>query len=320
MFKILNIDPEQYSKEAQWILEGVGKYVGKRLSRRELIEEITDYDALILRFAHKIDRAILKNACNLKIIGTNVTGIDHIDHEYLADLGIKLVFLRNSSEQLKNIQSTAELAWGLLLGLIRRIPWAREGPIWGEWNREQYLGTDLKGKTIGILGFGRIGEKVSEYAIAFGMNVMAFTLPPFPNNPHVEFIVDEEEFFNRCEMLMIHLPLNSITDHFINEKRIKMLPHGAAIVNTARGAIIEEGALLAALENGSISGAAIDVMERELDPKFLDNNPLVSYAKKSNNLIITPHIGGATNESWKRTECIIASEVCAYMKSLQQDM
>jgi len=218
-----------------------------------------------------------------------------------------------NSTALETITATAELAWGLLLSLVRAIPYAHHDVVFMKhWNRDAWKGYELKDKKLGILGFGRLGKIVAEYGTAFGMEVLA-------NDPNVDFEtissrnvtpVSFDELFKNSDILSIHIPLNEGTTKLIGADEFKLMKPIAYLINTSRGEVLDEAALLKALENKQIAGAGIDVMTNEhANGEFLKNNPLIEYAGKHANLLIVPHIGGATYDSMAKTEIFIANKV-----------
>ena len=174
MINILNAEPLNYSSEARKILESLGNIDEKLLKRNELLSCISEYHVLIIRFGFQIDEEIIEAGKNLKVIVTATTGLDHIDTEYATSKSIKIISLQGEKEFLSSIPATAEYTWGLLLALMRRIPSAFESVKRGFWNRDEFRGHNLAGRKLGILGLGRIGERVALYGLAFEMNVLAF--------------------------------------------------------------------------------------------------------------------------------------------------
>jgi D-3-phosphoglycerate dehydrogenase len=310
--RILNLEPENYSAEALAVLQLLGEVEGGPLRREELLDCIGQYDVLIVRLAHQIDRAVLDRAGRLRAIVSATTGLDHIDVDYAASKGIAVLSLRGETDFLRRIPATAEHTWALLLALVRRIPAAHASVLAGEWQRDRFRGADLAGKTLGLLGLGRIGEKVAGYAQAFGMQVLA--CDPYRRGwiPGVERLADQAELLRRSQILSVHVPLNAETEGLIGAAELALLPVGALLVNTSRGQVLDEAALLAALESGHLGGAALDVLADERQANLVES-PLVRYARTHDNLILTPHIGGATRESMAATEIFMAHKLRAFL-------
>ena len=308
MFKALNLDPEKYSGRALSALEKVAD-VDSFYSDQILEEIIGCYDILLLRFSRKIDSELLSKAKRLKVIACNATGVDHIDTDACSQRGIKVLSLKGETEFLDSIHATAELSWGLLLSTVRKIPSAHNQIIKGEWDRDQFLTSELFGKTIGILGFGRIGKKIANYARAFGMEIKAYD-PKVTDYPtYIQACSSLEDLVRSSDILSVHASYDSSTHHLVDSTLLALLPEGAIFINTARGGLVDEEALLSLLQSGHIGAAGLDVLNNENKPNFLNNNPLIDYARENENLVLVPHIGGVTKESWEKTELFMAQKI-----------
>jgi D-3-phosphoglycerate dehydrogenase len=252
----------------------------------------------------------------LKVIATNATGTDHIDLAYAEKKGVEVISLKGEYEFLRNIHATAELTWGLILAGIRKIPTAFDSVKQLEWDRNRFLGNELFGQRLGIIGLGRIGEKIANYAQAFGMNVIAYDVIPDKalKYPFVTMCSTLSECINNSDILTVHVPLNDDTNKLIGRNEISLMKNNSFLVNTSRGAIVDGEALLEALTTNRIAGAALDVLEGEGVDGFVKENSLVRYASGNENLLITPHIGGVTFQSWEKTELFIAEKVKHYLQ------
>ena len=316
--KILNVEPRGYSDEARKILSRAGTVIECECSRAELKMAIRDAHVLILRFGHRIDGEILAQAKELKIIAVAATGVDHIDVEEAHRRGITVVSLKGERKFLDSIYATAELTWGLILAAVRHIPSAAAAVQEGRWQRDPFQGNELFGKTLGIVGYGRIGQKVARYALAFGMKVKVYD-PYVPvTDRRIKNVSSLLSLVSGVDILTIHVPLTKETTGLVNRSVFKRLRKGAFLVNTARGAVIEEDALLAALAQGQLGGAALDVVCQEHQPALLKKSKILAYARKHPNLLITPHIGGITRESWEKTEIFIARKIIRVIKKLAE--
>ena len=304
--KICILEPQDYSPESIAIYKDLGE-VSLDFADR------TTADIIVIRLAYKLTKDFLDECKNLKIIACPTTGLDHIDLAECEKRGIKVVSLKGETKFLETITATAELAWGLLLGLVRQIPHAHHDVVFNKnWNRDSWKGFELKNKKLGILGFGRLGKIVAEYGAAFGMEVLA-------HDPQVDFASIEErnvtpmsfdELFKNADALSIHIPLNESTTKLIGSNELKLMKPTAYLINTSRGEVIDEQALVKALENKQLAGAGLDVMSGEhANGEFLRTNPLIDYAAKHTNLLVTPHLGGATYDSMAKTEIFIANKV-----------
>lgn len=313
MIKILNAEPLEYSPIAESILSNIGVVISQDMDRNELIKQIGDFDILIVRLRNRIDKEILSYARKLKIIVTATTGLDHIDIVTANAKGIAILSLKGEVEFLRNIPATAEHTWGLLLSLVRKIPWAYQSVLQGIWERDQFRGYDLANRTLGIVGMGRIGEKVARYGLAFGMNVIAFD--PYRTN-WIEGVVSAKSLESLCiqsEILSLHVPLNSETNNMFGKTEFEHLPKDALLINTSRGSVLDEIALIEALESGHLAGAALDVISDEIKPIRNITDLLINYSKSHSNLLLTPHIGGATIDSMHATEIFMAQKVVNFV-------
>jgi D-3-phosphoglycerate dehydrogenase len=309
-FKILNIDPKDYSKEARTIVNEFAIMDELVLNRDELLNCINNYDGLITRFSHILDKEILKKASNLKVIGTATTGLNHIDVEAAQQMNIKIISLNGEREFLNNIHATAEFTWGLILSLIRKIPFATYEVLNYDWDRDLFKGTELNDHTLGIIGYGRIGSKIAKYAICFGMNVKVYDPFVKSSDLKVEF-VSLENLLSSSDIITVHVPYQESTINLLGKNEFDLLKKNCYIINTSRGGIIDEDILYNYLINGGIAGAALDVVKDEYmqDKKWLKTNKLIEYSRNHHNLIITPHLGGATWESMTKTEIFIANKL-----------
>jgi D-3-phosphoglycerate dehydrogenase len=312
MTKILNLEPKGYSPEARSILESFATVDEQRMTRTELLDTIGDYDALIVRLDYTIDKEVFEHADNLDAIATATTGLNHIDTEAAADHGVEVICLRGEREFLNSIYATAEHAWALLLACIRNLPAATTHVVEGGWNRDQFKGHEVHDATLGVLGYGRLGSKVAKYGDAFGMDVMAHD-PNVSNGKYATF-VGFDELLQRADYLSIHVPYNESTEKLIGTSELALMKEGSYLVNTSRGEIIDEEALLTSLESGQLAGAALDVLRGEYtdEQDWVKTDPLVEYAESHSELIITPHIAGATYESMEKTEIFIAEKLSSH--------
>lgn len=318
-YNILNAEPLNYSEDAHALLNQLGTVVAKEMSRSQIIDELNAYDVLIVRLAHQIDREIMDAAPNLKVIVTATTGLDHIDLKYARSRGITVLSLQGETSFLRSITATAEHTWALLLGLLRQLVSASAAACSGNWDRDAFRGHELCGKRLGLIGLGRIGEMVARYGQAFGMDVGAYD--PFINDwaEDVWQASALSDLLVRSDVLSLHVPLNAETTGMIGAPEMKSLPPGAVLINTSRGRLIDEAALLQALKSGRLAGAALDVIADERDADRRIDSPLLNFARKSKNLLITPHIGGATYESMAKTEVFMARKLVKFIDTTEKE-
>jgi len=316
--KILNAEPDGYPEEAKHILSEFGHLTSYHCNRTELMKEIVDTDILITRLGNFLDAEILNKAKSLRVIVSATTGTNHIDLKLANLKKIQVLTLKGENEFLRSITATAEHTWCLLLSLLRNLVSASESVKSGYWSRDSYIGTQLSGKTIGIIGFGRLGRIIAEYGRAFRMKVLYFDPYIFEVNDLAEK-VDFSTLLAISDVVTVHVSYSGLTHHLINYSAFNLMKPSAVLINTSRGEIINEAALLSSLEDGLIAGAAIDVLDNEvnIEAERLRYHPLVKFSQKSSNLIITPHIGGATSESMESVEIFMAQKTARYLQSLQ---
>lgn len=310
------LDSDAYSPEAIKFYKSLGRvWLWDKISASQKKKILPGVDIIVTRL-NFVKKDLIDKTPNLKIIASNTTGLNHIDVDYAKEKGVKIISLRGHKGFLREITSTAELTFGLMFALIRNIPEAFEDVKKGNWDRNTFRGHQLRGMTLGILGFGRLGKIVARYARAFGMNIIA-------HDPNVsnKFIarqgvgpVSMKQLFKDSDILTVQVLLVPQTKNLITASHLKLMKPTAYLINTARGEIIKKGSLVMALKKKWIKGAAIDVMwDESLDGKHLKKDPLWAYAKKNNNILIVPHIGGAAYEAMHTTENYIANLVKAYI-------
>lgn len=272
------------------------------LPHEELLKIIPDYSALVVRSQTKVGADVIAVAKKLKAIGRAGVGVDNVDVDAATRRGIVVMNTPGG-----NTVSTAEHAFSLLVSVARKIPQADASVKSGKWDRKSFQGVELNGKTLAVLGMGRIGTEVAKRARAFGMHVLAYD--PYlsearANSLQVELIEDLDEALPRADFVTMHMPLTDETRHMLDARRLALLKKGARIVNCARGGLVDEKALAEALGSGHIAGAAIDVFEQEPPP---EENPL----RKAPNIVFTPHLGASTAEAQESVGIEIAHTIKA---------
>jgi len=273
------------------------------LKPETLKEIIKEYDALIVRSATKVTKEIIEHAEKLKVIGRAGVGLDNVDLESATQKGI--IVMNTPSG---NTISTAEHTFSMMLALSRNIPQANASTKAGEWKRSKFMGVELYNKVLGIIGLGRIGTEVAKRAISFGMKVIAYD--PFLSRQIAQQIgveiVEFKELLKQSDYITIHTPLTEETKHMLSDEEFKIMKKGVRIINCARGGIIDEKALVSALKEGRVAGAALDVFEKE--PPDKDNELL-----KMDNVIVTCHLGASTEEAQVNVAIEIAESVRDYL-------
>lgn len=310
--RVLNLI-KNFNEEAKKVLEEIGEIDFLDLTQNQLMNCIKDYDILLVGLGLNIDKEIIDQACRLKVIATATTGLDHIDVNYAEDKNIVVLSLKGETEFLNSVTGTAELAFGLLINLARKIFSSVESVRNFQWEREKFEGYNLSGKTLGIVGYGRLGKMMARYGQAFGMKVIVND-PYFKGNEveNIKFT----ELLERSDFISIHVHLQPETKHLFNLAVFKKMKRTAFLINTSRGGVVNERDIAKALEMGLIAGYAADVLEGELDfASNFSNYPLVEYAKENDNCIITPHIGGMTYESRATTDKFIVDKLKNWLNS-----
>lgn len=299
---------DKYSEFENLILSIPPEYslVTKDYDRCWLGDNIHQFDILIPSLKVNVDNQIIGKAKKLQLIFTPTTGTDHIN--FMANNKcIKILSLNDYRGQIESINSTAELAFLLLLSVARKVNSANAQVVKsGLWERNNFLGYELNGKIMGVIGLGRIGQKVAKYGLAFGMDIVYWDIV---ENKDFRRAKSLNQLLEISDCIMICVSLNESTVHLINSKNVNNIKQGSFLVNTSRGKVIEEEVLCKAMDNGIIFGLGVDVLEYELDD--FQKSPIYIYAKNNpqKNIIITPHIGGATIEAWKKVFTLVFNEI-----------
>jgi len=265
---------------------------------------IGDYSALVVRSQTKVTSRVIDAAGRLQVIGRAGTGVDNVDLDAATRRGIVVMNVPGG-----NTVSAAEHTMGMLLAMARGIPAADRSMRAGAWERGRFVGSELEGKTLGVVGLGKVGREVAHRARAFEMRVIAFD--PFVSAEEVQRskidVVPLEEIFTRSDFITIHTPLTPQTRHLVGETQLAACRPGVRIVNCARGGILDEAALARHLASGHVAGAAIDVYEQEPPPK---DHPF----RGLDNVVLTPHLAASTAEAQEKVAVSIAEQVCDYLR------
>jgi len=296
-FKVLITDGLE--KEGKDLINVAGEAVDKKgIEPAELLQIIGEYDGLIVRGRTKVTREVFEAAKNLKAIGRAGVGVDNIDLEAAKEHGVTVVNAPTSTTI-----AVAELAFGLMLAMVREIPRGDASMKQEQWIKKNLMGTEVYGKTLGIIGYGNIGRLLSKYAQAFGMKVICYNRKRDLDEVRSTGAepVQLDDIYAQADIISFHLPLNADSKHMINDETFAKMKDGVLIVDVARGGVIDEAALLRALESGKVAGAALDVYEKEPPVDWT----LAEHPK----IIAVPHVGGQTAEAQVRVAGDIASEV-----------
>jgi D-3-phosphoglycerate dehydrogenase len=276
----------------------------KRLSEAELLPLLADVEAMVVRSETKVTRAVMEAAPKLRVVGRAGVGVDNVDVEAATQRGVVVM-----NTPAGNTITTAELTFFMLGALARKIPGAHATMAAGKWDRKAFQGTEISGKTLGVLGMGRIGSEVAKRALAFGMRVMAYD--PFLNEVRakqlgVELATESDAIYRASDFITVHMPVTAETRGMINAESIAKMKPGVRIVNCARGEIVNEPDLVAALESGKVAGAALDVFSAE--PLPADHR-----LRSLPNVVLTPHLGASTEEAQEKCGLEVAEIITGFL-------
>src|SRR5256714_5161819 len=276
----------------------------KRLSEAELLPVVKDAVAMVVRSETKVTRKVIEVARSLRVVGRAGVGVDNVDVPAATEHGVVVMNTPGG-----NTLSTAELSFAMLLSLARKVPQASASMTSGKWDRKQFQGVELAGKTLGVLGLGRIGSEVAKRAVAFGMKVLGYD--PFLAESRaralgIELELDLDEVYRCADFITVHMPVTDQTRGMLNAAAFARMKPKVCIVNCARGEIIEEKDLLAALESGKVAAAALDVFAEEPLPA---DHPF----RKHPNIVLTPHLGASTREAQEKCGIEVAEVIAGYL-------
>lgn len=271
------------------------------ISRDDLLKSVGDYEALVIRSRTKVDRELLDHASRLKLVARPGTGLDNVDVEYAKSRGIQVV---NSPESL--VEAVAEHVTLLMLALSRKIVGADRSTREGKWEKESFMGVELKGRVLGIVGLGRIGRRIGEIAHTLGMKLLVYDIVPIPSEVVTSLacrVVEIDELFSSSDYVTLQVPMTEQTRHMVDSRRLGTMKKSAFMINTSRGGVIDEPALVRALAGGDLAGAALDVFEKEPPSGAILTSP---------NVILTPHIGGQTLEAQASAITVVGEKIRAF--------
>jgi D-3-phosphoglycerate dehydrogenase len=292
--KVLVSDP--LAKEGIEILEKSGIEVVEKtgLPPEELVKAIPEFDGIIVRSATKVTKDVIEAGKNLKVIGRAGVGLDNVDRDAAKAKNIKVV----NTPAATSI-SVAELALGMMFGAARRLPQADASTKAGKWEKKKFKGFELYGKTLGIIGIGRIGTELAKRAKALGMKVLAYD--PYVKTSENAQVVDFDKLLAQSDYISLHIPKTPETTHILNKAAFDKMKDGVVIINCARGGVVDENALFEAINAGKVRTAAMDVYEAE---------PAKEHKLFGlEGVIVTPHIGAQTAEGQARAGIQIAELV-----------
>jgi len=300
--------------EAVAALQAVGRLQTLPAERLKVLPAMAEADAYLASASVRIDSEFLDAAANLKVIGSPSTGTDHMDLAAIDRRGIVRFDIAREYDLINSFTATAELAFGLVLAVNRRLKPAFAAAERGDWARERFTGFQLSGKTLGVLGLGRLGSISARIGQGFGMRVIAHDIRAV-SLPGVE-MVDFAALLASADVLTLHVHLTPATEGLIDAHALGRMKKNAILINTSRGRVVDEAALLAALATGTIAGAGLDVIDGEwLSDEARAKHPLVAYARAHDHLVISPHIGGATLESIYGARVFMARKIADWLRA-----
>jgi D-3-phosphoglycerate dehydrogenase len=313
-FKLLNMADISICPDVFKPLDGLAEVVTKPADQKLLSDTIHQYEGYFAALKVRLTGELIDRAKKLKVIVTPSTGLDHIDVEHAERKGITIISLKKETEFLDSVTATAEMAWALLLAVVRKLPWSFDDAKKGIWSRDKFRGCQLSTKTFGIIGYGRLGKIIAEYARGFRMRVLATDIRNVQTAEGVE-LVDLDTLLRESDVISLHIHLTDQNRRFINREKFTKMKKGAYLINTSRGGIIDEKAFVEALESGRLGGAGVDVIEGEWRDD-LHAHPLIRYASTHDNLVISPHTAGVTYESQSTAMEHIVGMLKSYLISL----
>ena len=274
------------------------------LSEDELAAEITEYSGLIVRSAVTVTEKIINNASNLKVIGRPGVGVDNVDLKAATNNGIVVM-----NTPLGNVQATAELTFGIIHSLMRKISNANQSMHQKKWEKKNFIGNEMYGKTIGIIGFGNIGKKVSQIANAYGMNVVVLSASISSEEEKKFNVISQsiDTILELADVITFHNKLSEKSKYLIDSNAITKMKKNAIIINCARGGLVNEKDIKEALEKGNIAGYGCDVYENEPEQD--------SIFSTMDNVVMTPHIGASTIEAQEKVAYQIAEQIVEFLKN-----
>jgi D-3-phosphoglycerate dehydrogenase len=274
------------------------------IDREELLRIVGDYEGVVVRSRTKIDKAVLDRASRLKLVARPGTGLDNVDTESATKRGITVV---NSPESL--VEAVAEHVMMLMLALSRKLTTADQSVKAGKWEKATLMGTELHGKTLGIVGLGRIGRRIGEISRTLGMSILGYDVITIPQDVLDSIdckMVSLEQLFSASDYVTLHVPMTDQTRHLVDARLLSIMKRSAFIINASRGGVIDESALVDALKRGSIGGAGLDVFEVE---------PPAGEILRAPNTILTPHVGGQTLEAQISAITVTGEKIRAFFRN-----
>lgn len=270
----------------------------------DIAEVLGEVEICFAPLGYRFDDEKIKRCPRLTAIVTNTTGVPHVDLKAAAARDIAVLSLKDEQAFLRTVTATAEHTWGLMLALMRCTPWAHQAVLNGGWDRRPFGAPAMLSRLgLGVVGYGRLGRMVARFGRAFGMQVRFYDYHEDSSDDTAQRADTLTDLVAWADVVSLHVPANESTYKLISRDLMAHFKAGSWLINTARGEVLDEQALLEALESRRLAGAALDVLDGEFAPDFqASQHPLVEYARHHDNLLLTPHIGGSTLDAWGETE------------------
>ena len=313
--KILHLEANRYSSQAIKKISSLGRLTiaESQLDQEGLKTLLSneDFDIIFTKLGLYLGVEELQVQPKLRCVATPTTGLNHIDIEAAKGQGIEIISLKGESDFLASIQSTAEHTWSLLLSGARNLVPASQSTLEGQWDRECFLADELNTKTLGIIGFGRLGKILFRYAKAFQMKILLNDInPEVFDESSSPYSVELTELLQNSDYIVLLVDYRVENTGMINKSCFDLMKRSAYFINTSRGELVDEEALLNALQKNELKGAALDVIAGDSTWNMLPNNhPLIVYANQNNNLLVTPHMGGYGKVSITKTRDFIVDKL-----------
>ena len=305
--KLLIAETKDFSHKVVNLMDDHFELDLRELPSEELAQAFCQYDIFWFRLSHRIDAYLLNQPQRrVHTIVCPVTGLDHIDTETCRNLGIRIISLKGEAEFLKEVRATAELTLNLALSLIRKTHLAQHDALEGNWRRDLFKGEELYEKKIAIIGYGRLGKISADLYRAFGAKTVVYDHDRIDDASGHEIATSIEQALDGAFLLSLHISYSKENEGFLKAKHFELMSYGAYLVNTSRGSLLNETDLIQALNNGKLAGVATDVLFGEPE---VQKSALWNYARAHKNVLITPHIGGNTKESFLKTEMFVGKKL-----------
>jgi len=310
---LVGFSEEEYPNVKKFNVVGDCTFI--RYDRGYLLKNIDKFDVFVPHLFEEVDAEIISKAKNLKILATPSTGRDHIDIESIEKAGIHFISLNDDRSFINEITSTAEMNWLLILSCMRNLRYLMERvQIDKSWINTDIRGFELNNKTLGVIGYGRLGKMVARYGQCFGMRVLAYDIDETMYDSVIE-PVDLEQLYRESDVISLNTKLNPTSANMINADAVASMKDGVVIVNTARGGMIDSDVIMEGLDTGKIAAIGLDVCNDEYESAQLPKDPLVERSFTDKRIVITPHAGGSTHDAHGKVFGKVAELIGNYLKS-----